>query len=146
MDKKIVKGKDVFIFESEAEFFRYHLGADFLPWRDEAVKVGDWIQTDLGGITKCLGVTYLGGIRCIKTICGTFRTNSNTRKMDNTIRSKQSSFVSEDGTQKNAHERQLNEKDKAFARLTMLGEDRVKAYKKINPQAKSELYIKQRVR
>lgn len=144
MDKKIVKGKDVFIFDDEGEFRMYHLGADFLPWRDESVKVGSWVQTDSGGITKCLDVFKLKKNRCVTTICGTYVVDY-PQKMDNTIRSKHFRFVSEDGTQKTPHEAKLNEKDKAFARLMMLGGDRIEAYKKVHPRAKSELYIKQKI-
>ena len=150
MDKKTIKGIDYFIYDSLEEFISYsHLGTTVKEWRDESVNVGDYIKTDLGGITKCLRILYSMKVRCITTICGTYRVNHPTQKMDNTIRSRHTRFVSAEGTQKKQNEIQLTEGDKAFARLTMFmnptGMDAVDVYKKINPRATSELYIKQRI-
>ena len=144
MEKKNVKGNDVFIFDDEAEFRRFHSDANVKEWRDDSVKEGDWVRTDLGGVTKCLKATMLEGNKCITTICGTYRTNIISTKMDNTIRSRYTSFTSS-GKEKSLTERPLTKKDKIFARLTMLGENEIEAYKKVNPDAKSERYIKQKI-
>ena len=144
MDCKQVKGVDFFIYDSLEEFISYkHLGSDVKPWRDESVKEGDYIKTDEGGVTKCLKVSFLSGKRCITTICGTYRADKNTHKMDNTPRSRYTSFVSNKEKQKK--EKPLSKKDKTFARLTMLGENEIEAYKKIHPDAKSEVYIKSQI-
>jgi len=141
MKKKTVKSKDIFLFEDKGEFYKFHLGADVKPWRDESVKEGDWVETDSGGITTCLKIGDLRGHRSITTICGTYVLNSNT-KMDNTIRSRYTSLVRQDGRTDSP----ITRKDRKFARLTMLGEDEVEAYKKLNPNAKSEGYIKEKIR
>jgi len=145
MKKKTVKGTDVFLFESEAEFYRYHLGITPKPWRDDNVKVGDWIVTDKDGVTKCLSIGELRGKRTVTTICGTYFTDSPTHKMDNTLRSRYTSMVRKDGVELRAVDKPLTQKDRAFARLTMLGESEMGAYQKLNPTAKSESYIKRKI-
>ena len=144
MQKKQFKGIDYFLYDSLEEFISYeHLGSDVKEWRDESVQVGDYVETDEGGICKCLKVTFVGGKRCVTTVCGTFRIDLPTHIMKNKIAKYPSQFVPIDGSREKKG--RLTKKDKAFARMTMLGEDEIEAFKKLYPNAKSELYIKQKI-
>jgi hypothetical protein len=152
MDKKQVVGIDRFLFDDEAEFRRYHLGADIKDWRDPKIKVGDWLLTDDGGVTQCLNKHYLkdGNKKnteriAITTICGKVRQDISTHKLHNVIYANHTRFIPKDGIVKSNDERKLRKKDEAMARLIMLGEDKYEAFKKTNPNAKCEVYIKQTV-
>ena len=145
MECKKYKGQDYFLYDSIDEFILYkHLGATVKPWRDDSVKEGDYVETDEGGITKCLKVSYLKGKRCITTVCGTYRTDLPTHIMKNVVTDYPSKFVPIDGSRKSRN-KTLTRKDKTFVRMTMLGEDEIKAYKKLHPDAKCEVYIKKKI-
>lgn len=145
MDSKKIKGIDYYIYSDKFEFYKYHLGGEYKDWRDDSVVAGNWVQTDLGGITKCLKIGKVGKYKTVTTIVGTYRPDLQDHKMDNTVRVNHWRFVAKDGSQKLATDKKFSRKDKAFARLTMLGKDETEAFKKINPDAKSEIYIKQRI-
>ena len=141
MQKKTVKNKDIFLFDDKFEFNKYHLGADVKEWRDDDVKEGDWIITDEGGITKCLKVGFMKDKKYVLTIMGKYLVSDPNAIMDNTIRAKYCNFVRKSGKIK---EKDISEKNKQMGRLMLMGMDRYDAFKKVHPDAKSELYIQQR--
>ncbi len=85
----------------------------------------------------------LGGDRIIGTIMGRFMVGMSI--MDNTIRTKIDMLVPKDGRVKDYLEAGIPEELQRMGRMILLGEDRVEAYKKTHPDAKSEKYIKTRV-
>ena len=145
MQVKKHKGIDRFLFDDESEFRRFHLGADVLNWRSPDVKEGSWVETDEGGITTCLSVGKLKDSRTITTVCGTFRPDCKTHRMTNNIAKYPSNFVPNKGAQKLLHRKKLSKKEQAIARLVMLGTEEIEAFKKIYPEAKSEVYIRQKI-
>ena len=141
MQKKTVKGKDIFIYDNLYEFNKYHLGSNPKEWRDESVKEGEYIITDEGGITKCLKVGFMRDKKYVLTIMGKYLVSDPNAVMDNTIRAKYCNFVRKSGEIK---EKDISEKNKQMGRLMLMGMDRYDAFKKVHPDAKSELYIQQR--
>ena len=133
MQSKKYKNIDVFLFEDMDEFNKYHSGEKVKYWRDEDVNEGDWIETDRGGVTKCLKIEKLRKRTAIATIMGKFL-RDNKLDMDNEVRQYPLIFVRKDGRQKVNN--YFTEPEKQMARLMLMGKDKITAYKETHPDAK----------
>ena len=148
MDFKKVKGINHYLYDSITEFRVHHPNIKLInDWR-EGIE-GDWVLTDdenVCQVLKCydLKVNMSKKVaRCVRTVCGTFRTDNHNIKMlgEEGIAENIYTFSRTYKSSKQYKKDGLRPKEFVFARYVAEGMEITQAYKKVFKKSKSSEYI-----
>jgi len=139
MDFKDIKGDRHYLYDNLGEFQVFVENTAIVEnWRDG--EEGDWVLTDDGYVCQVFRLAKIGKKMCLRTLCGTFNTDVNTKMLgENGIVDNIYSFSG-----KHSSYDKISGKQKLFAQYVARGDNAINAYKKAHPDAKSESYIKHR--
>ena len=144
MEHKEIKGKKHYLYESKEEFYIKDGGNTPVrnAWREG--DEGEWVFTDDNYVCQILKCFKMGKNNCVRTVCGTFRTNNVKGKMLG-AKGVADHIYSFSGTYVPSKGRKDNNRHFLFAKYIARGYDVIEAFKKAYPDAKSDNYIKQQV-
>ena len=140
MDFKDIKDTRHYLYDNLGEFQIFVEDTAIVEnWRDGVED--DWVLTDDGYVCQVLRLSKIGKKMCLRTLCGTFNTDVNTK------------MLGEDGIVDNIYSfsgkyssdtDKISGRQQLFAQYVAKGDNAIEAYKKSHPDAKSESYIKHR--
>ena len=140
MDFKDIKGVRHYLYDNLGEFQAFVQDTAIVEdWRDG--EQDDWVLTDDGYICQVLKLSKIGKKMCMRTLCGTFNTDAQTK------------ILGEDGIVDNIYSfsgkhsfdtDKVSAKQQLFAQYVAKGDNAIEAYRKSHPDARSESYIKHR--
>ena len=148
MDFKKVKGINHYLYDSITEFRVHHPNIKLInDWR-EGIE-GDWVLTDdenVCQVLKCynLKVNMSKKVaRCVRTVCGTFRTDNHNIKMlgEDGIAENIYTFSRTYKSSKQYKKDGLRPKEFVFARYVAEGMEITQAYKKVFKKSNISEYI-----
>ena len=140
MDFKDIKDNRHYLYDNLEEFKALVPNIAVVKnWRES--NEGDWVLTDDEFICQILKKSIISKKTCIRTLCGTYNIDSKYEMLgENGIADNIYSFSGKHSFDSE----KVSGKQQLFAQYVAVGDNAVNAYKKANPEAKSESYIKQR--
>ena len=150
MDFKEIKNTKHYLYDNLEEFtISNPEGVVRHNWRhgDE----GEWVFTDDGFVCQILRKTNVGkkikkNAICIRTVCGTFMAKDMNKEMlgENGIADNIYTFSGNNISQEEFNKRGRTSKELMFAKYAATGMSIIEAYKLAYPDAKSDVYIRDR--
>jgi hypothetical protein len=149
MDFKEIKNTKHYLYDSKEEFTLYHTeGVVRHNWRHG--EEGEWVFTDDGFVCQILRKSKIKeknrSVTCIRTVCGTFMAKDMNKEMlgENGIADNIYTFSGNNISQEEFNKRGRTSKELMFAKYAATGMSIIEAYKLAYPDAKSDVYIRDR--
>jgi hypothetical protein len=140
MDFKDIKDNRHYLYDNLEEFKALVPNTAVVKdWKES--NEGDWVLTDDDYVCQILKKSIIGKKTCFRTLCGTYAIDSIYKILgENGIVDNLYSFSGKYSVDSG----KVSGKQQLFAQYVAVGNNAIDAYKKANPEAKSESYIKQR--
>ena len=140
MEFKKIKRVKHYLYESIQEFYDHNENIVVRRnWREG--DEGEWILTDDNYVCQLLKLFKVGKNDCVRTVCGTFSKNNQSREMLG-IDGIAEHIYTFSGKYKKTEDRADNSRHFLFAKYVARGDDVIEAFRKAYPDAKSDDYIK----
>ena len=142
MDFKTIKGIEKYLYDNEDEFKAFNAGMPLRHyWRHG--EETEWVKTDDDYVCQILRKMKIGNKDCVRTVCGTFDINANTKMLgENGVVDNIYSFSGKPVDFANTNT--TTSRQFLFAQYVSQGIDAIEAYKKAYPRSKNEQGIQKR--
>ena len=138
--RRKVKDIEYSLYRNEEDFRKDHPDTFVnTDWRN--AEEGEWILTDDNYVCQLLKLFKVGKNDCVRTVCGTFSKNNQSREMLG-IDCIAEHIYTFSGKYKKTEDRADNSRHFLFAKYVARGDDVIEAFRKAYPDAKSDDYIK----
>ena len=142
MDFKTIKGIEKYLYDNEDEFKAFNAGMPLRHyWRHG--EETEWVKTDDDYVCQILRKMKIGNKDCVRTVCGTFDINANTKMLgENGVVDNIYSFSGKPVDFANTNT--TTSRQFLFAQYVSQGINAIEAYKKAYPRSKNEQGIQKR--